>query len=329
MFKTKLKNVIKRILKFILPLKWWEALLNIKARIIKRQTLRLIPTLKPLESKKSPQYIVSLTSYGKRLTDTAPYAIITLFNQNVKPDKIVLWVANEDKENIPKIMEKLIEKGLEIRFCEDLKSYKKLIPSIENFPEDYIITADDDFYYPKNWFNQLITEHKENPKKIICHRAHGIKVDENHNPIPYGKWDYCIDPRIYYTLIAASRKQRVVRYQWESVFPTGGAGTLYPPHSLHKDITDKELFMNLARYADDIWFWAMAVVNKKYFGEESPYVVIENGYSKNLQDIDPEQMQGENALMNYNWQNGNDKQLKAVIDHYPQINEMLRKIKPI
>jgi FkbM family methyltransferase len=280
----------------------------------KKETLDLIPTLKPLESKNSPKYIVSLTSYGKRLSDTAPYAIITLFDQSVKPDKIVLWVAHEDKENIPQIMKELVQKGLEIRFCEDIKSYKKLVFAIEAFPDDYIITADDDIYYPKNWLEQLIDWHKKYPEKIICHRAHGIKVDENHNPLAYMQWDSSINPSAYFYDKKTS----------QSIFPTGGAGTLYLPKCFHKDITNKELFMNLAPHADDIWFWAMVVTNR-----ENPYIVIENGYSKYLQSIESQQSQEGNALWNYNGsQGGNDIQLKAVIEHYPQIKEYLNKIEP-
>jgi len=271
------------------------------------------------QSKETPQYIVSLTSYGKRLTDTAPYTIATLFNQTIQPNKIVLWVSNEDKKNIPQIMEKMIEKGLEIHFCEDIKSYTKLIPALQKFPDDYIITADDDLYYPQNWFEQLMAEHKRNPKKIICHRAHGIKVDKNHNLFPYWKWDMCIEPTVYFDNL----------HQLQSIFPTGVGGILYPPKCFYKDILNKELFMNLAPQADDIWFWAMAILNKEYFGEECPYIVIKNGYSQNLQDVKPEQKQEGNTLWNYNVsEKGNDLQLKAIIEHYPQIKEVLKKIEP-
>jgi glycosyltransferase involved in cell wall biosynthesis len=314
--KFLLRFCAKQTVKALIPPKLRASLkygyARIKAIRPKRQTLNLISTLKPLELPKNPQYIVSLTSYGKRLKDTAPYAIISLFNQNLRPDRIILWVARNDSEKIPPIMEKLQEKGLDIIFCEDVKSYKKLIPALEIFPDDYIITADDDLYYPQNWFEQIMTEHKKNPKKIICHRVHGIKGIENKNLLPYNEWDFCQNPNF------AKR-----------IFPTGGAGALYPPKCLHKDITNKELFMKLAPHADDVWFWAMAVINKEYFGEESPYIVIENGYSLDLQEIEPKQTRKGNALVNYNVsQNGNDKQLKAVIEHYSQILEYLKKIEP-
>ena len=285
----------------------------------KSETLGLVPLLKPLACKNSPRYIVSLTSYGKRLNNTAPYAIITLLNQNVKPDKLILWIAHEDEENIPQIMSELIPKGLEIRFCDDIKSYKKLIFSLNAFPDDYIITADDDVYYPSDWFEKLFIEHKKNPKKIICHRAHGINIDSNHNPLPYLQWYSCINPRDYFS--ATSRKM-----QPEILFPTGVGGILYPPNCFYKDVTNKDLFTRLAPSADDIWFWAMAVMNKDYFGNESPYIVLEQGFSNYLNEIDPEQQSNGNALWNFNFVGGNDKQLKSVIEHYPAIKEYLNKI---
>ena len=317
------KAVFERVKKYLSALSPDQIREHYEVR--KRQTLELIQTLSPSVVKNSPKYIVSLTSYGKRLTDTAPYAITTLLNQNVKPDNIILWVAHEDNENIPQVMNLLIKKGLEIRFCENIKSYKKLIFTLSSFPDDYIITADDDVYYPQEWFEQLLNEHKRNPVKIICHRAHGIKVDENHNPLPYKQWHICINPEEYF----ANTPDGSAKHFPESIFPTGGAGTLYPPKSLHPDVLNKELFTKLAPHADDIWFWAMAVINKEYFGDATPYITIKNSCcSAYLQTVDPEQMQGKNALWNYNSQGGNDKQLKTVIENYPQIKEYLQKIEP-
>jgi hypothetical protein len=280
--------------------------------------LILIPTLSPLESAggtaSHPGYIVSLTSYGKRLTNTAPYAIITLFNQSVKPDKIILWTGYNDKENIGKILGKLTQKGLEIRFCEDVKSYTKLIPALEAFPNHHIITADDDVFYPKYWFERLLTEHKKYPNKIICHRAHRMKVDEDHNLLPYNEWEKCVEAQ--------------PQHQSESLFPTGVAGILYPPKCFHKDVSNKELFLKLTPKNDDIWFWAMAVINKEYFGEMNPYFVIGNYFSKKLGEIDSIQ-HNENSLQSYNVsENGNDGQFKAVIEKYPQIKETLNRIEP-
>jgi len=252
------------------------------------------------------QHIISLTSYGKRLQSTAPIAIASILHGDILPDKIILWVAEKDRQiaeqnNQLQILQK---KGLEIRYCEDLKSYKKLIPALQEFPNDFIITADDDLLYPKNWFEQIMEYHKKYPNKIICHRVHGIRVDSEHNLLPYNNWDWCIEPQ-----------------EQERIFPTGGAGTLYPPHCLHSDVFNKDLFMKLAPQADDVWFWAMALIN----GSKYPYVVIRNGYSNSIMDIGVQN----NALQNSNVADcKNDLQLKAVIENYPQIKEVINKIKP-
>jgi hypothetical protein len=298
-----------------------------EANVRKADTLALVPLLPVLRScadKNSPEYIVSLTSYGKRLTDTAPYAIVSLLGQNVKPDKIILWVAHEDKENIAGILYGLVEKGLEIRFCEDIRQYKKLIPALREFPDECIITADDDVYYPADWFEQLMTEHKKDPRKIVCHRANGIKVDNNHKLLPYRKWDPVIDPSVYFA------PQSGGCHQPECIFPTGVGGILYPPKCFYKDILNRELFTELAPYADDIWFWAMAVLNGEYF-EKAPYAVIENNCSmlNKLRDVECRQMQREKPLYYYNVRGkGNDWQLEAVLNTYPQIIEYLRRIQP-
>ncbi|MDR1156229.1 MAG: glycosyltransferase family 2 protein [Bacteroidales bacterium] len=275
----------------------------------------LIPLLQSRKfNENGENFIVSLTSYGKRLANTAPYAIITLLRQKVKPDKVILWVGHQDRENIPKILYCLTDKGLEIRFCEDVKSYTKLIPALEAFPDACIITADDDIFYPKNWFGQLLIEHRKNPKKIICHRVHGIITDENHNPLAYNEWDKCIEPNS--------------AHKPESYFPTGVGGILYPPKCFHKDIANRELFLKLAPNADDIWFWAMALINGEYFDNETPYVIIEKGSFNKLRMIDWWQHVA-HSLQSVNVsENRNDGQLKAIIDYYPQIGEKLKEIEP-
>jgi len=305
--KGKFMRIIKNFVKLILPPKLLDGYRNIYADYTKRQKLKLISTLESLECTNSPRYIVSLTSYGKRLTETAPYAIITLLNQSIKPDKIVLWVGYDDKKNLPPIMEKLTAKGLEIHFCEDIRSYTKLIPALLEFPDEFIITADDDIDYPQNWFKQLKELHKKNPRKIICHGARRMKVDENHNLLSFNQWGHTVD-------------------KFECANPLGYTGVLYPPKCFYKEITNKELFLKLAPCADDIWFWAMAILNKSSFEAECPYVVISDSCFRS-RPIDPI-LATETSLWSYNSQGGNDKQLRAVIEYFPEIREFLKKIKP-
>lgn len=189
--------------------------------------------------------IVSLTSFPDRIK-TVHITINTLLNQTVKPDKLILWLADSqfpNKENdLPDELLKLKGLGLEIRWCEDLKSYKKLIPALKEFPEDIIVTADDDLYYQRDWLESLYSAYLENQNYIYTRRACGIKLENNILSITphYANSNY--KPTLLNQLL-------------------GGAGTLYPPHSLNEDVFNTDLIKTLIPTHDDIYFWIMAVLN--------------------------------------------------------------------
>ena len=96
---------------------------------------------------RNPKLIVSLTSFPQRMYDVH-YCLYSLLTQQLKPDKLILWLAesqfpNKEKD-IPQKVLSLKENGLEIRWCEDMGAYKKLLPSLKEYPDDIIVTADDD-----------------------------------------------------------------------------------------------------------------------------------------------------------------------------------------
>ncbi len=258
-------------------------------------------TLGVTEEKREKKLIVSLTSYPDRMYDLH-YTIYSLLNQSLKPDEVVLWLAREQFENA-KISKKVLElqkNGLTIKWCEDLKSYKKLIPSLREFPNDIIVTADDDIYYDKNWLKDLYEEYLKQPTLIHAKRCHKFKANT-----PYNKWEHNISDN------SASF----------SNFCTTGGGVLYPPNSLHKDVLNGELFKELAPNADDVWFWAMAVLAKVK-------IKVSENSIQNLIYVTPERdyrLYNEATLYSQNCgQNQNDIQIKNILDRYPQINEVLK-----
>ena len=276
--------------------------------------IRLAPALKGKASGPSPQYIVTLTSYGERLTKTAPYIIASLLAQMEQPDRIILWVAHADGEriynasaNITAIYAELIAKGVEIRYCEDLKSYKKLIPALREFPEDILITADDDCLYPFDWFFKLKTTATENPGKIVCHRAHKIGVDKECRLLAYTAW---------HNFVSMDDIENSAE-----IFPTGVGGVLYPPHCFDERVTDDSLFMKLSPHGDDIWFWAMA----RLAGTEC--VIVKDGYLREVYLDKKWQQNSGNVLFIHNVnKGGNDKQFHDVIDYFPKLNDVLKKM---
>lgn len=263
-----------------------------KLNITRKLTLNL-RNLKPLANPAAdpPRFILTLTSYGRRVNEKAPYAIHSLFNQSVQPDKIVLYLARETK--IPSALKKLQNFGLEIHFCEDLKSYKKLLPALSEFPNDILTTADDDVYYPSDWFKKLKDAYLENPQKIHCHRAHEICLDENKNIVPYRHWRGCIQS---------------IEYP-KRLFPTTGGGVMYPPGSFNDEVFNKTAFLTLCPTADDIWFWAMARHNGREFA------LVKNGISE-ITGIGI----NDDGLYKVNvGKNKNDEQIRKVIKAYPDV----------
>lgn len=241
-----------------------------------------------------PQVIISLTTYSKRIYDVY-LTIESLFRQTFKPNKIILWLAENEFNNfnIPNLLKILQNKGLEIAFYKDIKSYKKLIPTLKKYPNDIIITVDDDIIYPIDFIEKMYKEYLEDKSCIYYYIGHKIKIINN-KIMPYSNWEfnYQGEEKSYLTL------------------PTGVGGILYPPNIFPAEIFDEELFIKLAPKADDIWFKAMSLKNgvkckKVKLNEEfyKKFIQIKSG-----QDI---ALYLENLV-----QNENDKQLRNIFNYY-------------
>ena len=194
------------------------------------------------KKERNPRVIVSLTTFPQRINKVYK-TINTLLNQTLKPDKLILWLSDEQFKDIelPQNLQKLREFGLEIRYCSDLRSYKKLVPSLKEFPKDIIVTADDDLYYQRDWLESLYSAYLKNPDNIYTRRACEVINKGNY---------FTIAPHYSNTNFKPSYTNQLM----------GGAGTLYPPNSLYDDILDEEKIKNLIPTYDDIYFWAMAIL---------------------------------------------------------------------
>lgn len=110
--------------------------------------------------------IVSLTTYSKRIGNI-PAVLDSVFSQNVKPDLVVLNLAYD--EAVPVNVQTYIQKHkVEVNRVPDTKVYKKLIPTLRKYPNDCIITIDDDFIYPKGMIEDFMKIHENYPHSPIC-----------------------------------------------------------------------------------------------------------------------------------------------------------------
>ena len=268
--------------------------------------LMLVPKrrLESVEGKGHPQLVVTLTSYGRRAAKTVPHVLASLLVQTKRPDRIILWLddVNFSEDRLPKRLAAMRDRyGIEIRFCEDLRSYKKLVPTLELCPEDVLVTVDDDLLYKRRLLEKLYAAHLETPDMRLCPLAHEPVV-EKEVFVPYRRW-----------------RHNVMYQSGRRVFPLGGSGTLYPPHSLHADVMNKGLFMQLAPQADDVWFWAMGEIA----GTKTR--LIDFGYPFYQVDLLYQLLHKDASLMASNLhEDNNDKQIRRVVERYPQLMDGFR-----
>jgi hypothetical protein len=183
------------------------------------------------------ELIVSLTSYKPRFKVLLP-TLRCLLTQTVRADRTILWIADHETE-LPTEVTSLQKHGLEIRFTTDHKSYKKIIPTLKEFPNAFIVTADDDVYYGSRWLETLVRGWDGKANQVVCHAARLIRGDEK-TLLPYHQWPYIQEPS-----------------QSNLVFPVGVGGVLYPPSSLPPETTSAETFLSLCPGADDVWLYWM------------------------------------------------------------------------
>lgn len=191
--------------------------------------------------------IVSMTTYPARI-DSVWMTVSSLLQQTMKPYKVILWIAEEQfaDKKIPKRLEKLKKRGLEVRFCEDLKPHKKYYSAMREYPDYYVITADDDILYPEDHIAKLWQGHKENPEAIICNWSHQITFDGQGGFLPYDEWidDTGVIPAY-------------------STLAVGCNGVLYPPGSLPEEAFSKHKIMEYALNTDDLWLKCMEILHGK------------------------------------------------------------------
>lgn len=192
--------------------------------------------------------LVSLTSYGERVSTSAPYAVFSIMQQSVRPTKIVLWLDKTkwQDDNLPPILKYLKTYGLEVKYCEDARSYTKLIPALEHYPTYNIITVDDDIYYSSHFLEELYSLHIKEPKSICCLHFCILGLDEKKNILPYYKW------KEYHVV------KEDVLFDTSYIFPQGYGGVLYPPNSFDSDVFDITRAKEMCPTADDIWFYCMS-----------------------------------------------------------------------
>lgn len=237
--------------------------------------------------------IVSMTTYPKRFSDLE-LCLKSLLLQTIKPDKIIVYLgADSVGMDLPSNIKRFEEYGIEFKIDEEnnLRSYKKFFYAMQEYPDDVVITADDDIIYPDDWLESLVNSYKKYPHSISARRVHMMKLQYG-EIAPYNSW---------------KDQYRKEIKPCNALFPTGCGGVLYPPHSLDERAFDKDVFMDICTNADDVWLKCMALLNGY------PTVWVPN----NVIDLPEVENSYVTALQNNNvGQNMNDVYLKKVMSRF-------------
>lgn len=249
-----------------------------------------------------PQIIVSLTSFPQAI----PYAVTairSILRGSMLPDRIVLYLDTQKFPGgvLPQQLTDLCAECpiFEVRFDpQDIRSYKKLIPALRDFPDDIIVTVDDDINYTPGLLRSLMRVHEHFPDAVIAHRVRKIRPGQ-----PYKKW----------------RKLKWYDFVFKKYRPgyrllqTGVGGVLYPPHSLDPDMLDPAVFTKLAPTTDDLWFWAAAVSAGTYI------VPVPDGMRTAKEVGKPEDLSLK--TVNITTEDRNSAAFDRILEHFPAVRE--------
>lgn len=241
--------------------------------------------------KKTPTEIpvvVSMTSYPPRIR-SAWIAIESLLRQSVRPQKLFL-VLNTDEfpdKILPSKIRTQTKKGLEILWVDrNGGSYDKLIPVRKRYPDQPVVTFDDDKIFPRKVLENLYRTSVQNPGAVIGTRGWAIRMDGD--GFRYGvKWERISSPQ-----------------KGKCLFTPGGNGCLYPPDSLDDGVQNISAALEICPTADDIWFWCSlqkAGASLVCLGMPAHRPVRAMRFSRALSDTNREQ---------------NDPQLQRAVDYW-------------
>ena len=274
--------------------------------------------------------IVSLTSFPARINIVVK-TIKTLLTQTLKPDAVILWLAPEQfpngEKDLPQELLDLKQYGLTIDWYKDIRSYKKIIPTLKKYPNAVIITTDDDIYYAPDTIESLYKSYLEHRNEVHAHRCDWLKVlEEDAKTVPHPSpllqgegMTEVVQTQKKVIKWEKTRELYLDRHRGVASFHnrlTGYGAVLYPPNCFYKDVCDESLIKELIPTHDDIWLWAMATLN----GYKTRLV---KGYSESINYVENSQQYGLCKINKKGVGMSLDEAYEIMLKKYPQLLEIL------
>ena len=137
--------------------------------------------------------IVSFTSIPSRFK-RLHLTVRNLLSQSVNAKRIVLWLNQSLKNTLPRQLIRLEGDRFEIRYSPLDCSHMKLVHCLEHFPDDHIVTCDDDLIYYPRWLEYLWQEHMNTPHQIVANQCNLISYSDDGSTLPYRQWEKKVKP---------------------------------------------------------------------------------------------------------------------------------------
>lgn len=237
--------------------------------------------------------IVSLTTIGFRIKKVHKVMLIVL-NQTLKVDRIILYVDQTkfNAENVPFIL-KIFQKnfGIELRFVEDIGPHTKYFWAMKEFPNDIVVTVDDDVRYPADLISELYSSYKKHPNAVIARRGHYITFDDQGEIKRYVDWMHKYD--------------KLFDIPSMRLFATGVGGVLYPAKIMHPETFNLPTLKALSFKNDDIWLKFMQMISN------TPVVFTKPFITKHVKGSQKVALNQGNVAGG-----GNDVIVKNLVNHY-------------
>ena len=196
----------------------------------------------------NPQLIVSFTSYPARI-HAVPKVLESLYAQTMQPNKILFWLAegqfpNREADLPQQLVDDAAAGKFELRWCDDLGSHKKYFYAMQEFPDDIIVTVDDDIIYHPHTIQTLYRSYLKFPQAVSTIETTLCLFDDDGELLPYSLWPYP-----FVKMIGKPTMQLAA---------IGKGGVLYPPHLLDARVFDKKSMLKLCTSShipsgDDLW----------------------------------------------------------------------------
>ena len=250
----------------------------------------------PEVDKPQGRVIVSLTSFPARIGKVW-LVVETLLRQSKKPDMIILWLSKEQfptKKVLPRKLLDLQGRGLRIELREgDLRSHKKYYYTLTEYPDDILVTVDDDVFYSPFMLERLWKTHLRFPHAVCCNHSHLLSYEAS-ALLPYVEWKH---------------NESMNEVPRSDLLPVGIGGVLYPVGFGYAGMLKPTAFMEVCRNADDIWLKAM--------GNMLDIPAVQTSYHSLFL---PVQNKNNKTLSSVNLDFGNDVQIEAVrkycVEHF-------------